>query len=261
MITESTPSGVRYQLAPHSGPVTLHHTAGTATGSATTFTDRGGLIFPNIHLQLIFWGKTWAGEHTPPTAQDVQDAVESIIIGQYLSALSQYRNIGTALVAGTTLVTSSDPPNPFSDDDVADFISGLIHAKTVPEPQTSQQLLYCVFIPVGVHFNQPNIIGEHSFFIDFNYTFPFDVDLGPVYYAWVTNDGTLDSVTTIFSHELVESCTNPDGNGIQGAAGVCTGDGWCEIGDVCQGNNGVLNGVLVQSYWSQRDGVCIVPSA
>src|SRR5258708_4094009 len=136
MNTESIPSGVRHQLAPRSGPVTVQRTAGTAAGSAMTFSDKGGLIFPNIHLQLIFWVKTWAGEDTPPTAQDVKDAVVSIIIGQYLSALLQYRNIGNALLAGTTLVTSSDPPNPFSDDDVADFISGLIQAQTIPEPKT-----------------------------------------------------------------------------------------------------------------------------
>lgn len=237
------------------------HAVETGAEPATTFTDKGGLIFPNVHLHLIFWGKTWAVENTSPTAQDVSDAVVSIILGPYMSALSQYRNIGNALLAGTTLVTSSDPPNPFSDNDVAGFIHDLIQAKTVPEPETSQQLLYCVFMPVGVQHNQPDIIGEHSFFFDFEYDFPFDVDIGNVYYAWVTNDGTLDSVTTIFSHELVESCTDPDGNGIQGATGACTGDGWCEIGDVCQGNNGILDGVVVQSYWSQRDGMCVVPSA
>ncbi len=260
MNTESTSSGARYQLAPQSGLVTAQHTFEAAAGSATTFTDKGGLVFTNIHLQLIFWGKQWGGDSTP-SAQDIQDAVVSIIIGPYMSALSQYRNIGNATLSGTTLVTTSDPPNPFSSDDVADFIHGLIKAKTVPEPETNSQLLYCVFMPAGVHYNQPGIIGEHSFFIGLDFNFPLDVDIGPVYYAWVTNDGTLDYVTTVFSHELAESCTDPAGNGIQGTSGVCPGGGWCEIGDVCQGNDGVLDGVLVQSYWSQHAGTCIVPSA
>jgi len=259
MNTESTSSGASYQLAPQSGLVRTQHTLEAAVGSPTTFTDKGGLIFTNVHLQLIFWGNQWGGASTP-SAQDIQDAVVSIIIGPYMSALTQYRNIGNATLSGTTLVTTSDPPDPFSNDDVADLIHGLIKAKTVPEPETSSQLLYCVFMPAGVQFNQPGIIGEHSFFIGLDFDFPLDLDVGPVYYAWVANDGTLGYVTTVFSHELVESCTDPAGNAILGAPGICPGGGWCEIGDVCQGNNAVLDNVLVQSYWSQQDSTCIVPS-
>ncbi|MGZ3630400.1 MAG: hypothetical protein ACXWPS_04365 [Ktedonobacteraceae bacterium] len=64
-------------------------------------------------------------------------------------------------------------------------------------------------------------------------------------------------MTTIFSRELVESCTDPDGSGIQ--VTPLDPKSWHEIGDVCQGNSDMLNGVRVQAYWSQTDGNCVIP--
>ena len=57
---------------------------------------------------------------------------------------------------------------------------------------------------------------------------------------------------------MVESCTDPEGTAILGVAGTCSQSGWCEIGDVCS-STGVVDGVKVQSYWSQKDKACIVP--
>ena len=34
---------------------------------------------------------------------------------------------------------------------------------------------------------------------------------------------------------------------------------WCEIGDICEGNTDVVNGVVVQAYWSESDNACVVP--
>ncbi|MGC2596620.1 MAG: hypothetical protein WA395_00640 [Nitrososphaeraceae archaeon] len=38
----------------------------------------------------------------------------------------------------------------------------------------------------------------------------------------VTNDNTLEGITRIFSHELVEAVTDPEGNDIVGTAGTCS---------------------------------------
>ena len=127
------------------------------------------------------------------------------------------------------------------------------------EPDDDSQLLYCVIMPVGVNNTTSGFVGEHTFFTYSDYDFPFDFDNDNAHFAWVTNNGTLDSVTRIFSHELVESATDPEGSAILGTPGTCAQSGWCEIGDVCS-TTGRLNGVLVQSYWSQRDGACIVPT-
>ena len=76
-------------------------------------------------------------------------------------------------------------------------------------------------------------------------------------------------VTKVFSHELVEACTNPDvdtsndsilvqGKNADGTA--VTND---EIGDTCNNEFATvdMNGVScsVQSYWSKADNACILP--
>ena len=233
-------------------------TAGADAGAATTFVDNGGPVLQNIHVHLIFWGSAWAGS-TTPSAAAVTNAVSSILSGPYMSGLSQYRGIGNGVLKGTTLATGSNPPNPFSNNDVTTLISDCIEAGALPEPDDDGLLFYCVIMPPGVNTNQAGVIGEHSYFWYTDYDFPFDFDNDKAHYAWVMNNGTLDFVTTVFSHELVETATDPEGSAILGAAGTCSGTGWCEIGDVCS-STGVVDGVTVQSYWSQRDGACIVPT-
>jgi hypothetical protein len=133
---------------------------------------------------------------------------------------------------------------------VSNLVESLISAGTIPNLDATNQTLYLVIMPEGVSFTNSNVIGEHTFYTDSSNR--------RVHYGWVTNDGTLAGVTTIFSHELVESCTDPEGSAILGSAGTCSGGGWCEIGDVCEGTDGVVSGVAVQSYWSQKDGKCVV---
>jgi hypothetical protein len=79
-----------------------------------------------------------------------------------------------------------------------------------------------------------------------------------MYYLWVSNDGTLGIVTIGFSHELVEACTDPDGNGIQ--INPRSSSNWNEIGDICESEIGIVNGVQVQKYWSKSALACVVPT-
>ena len=60
----------------------------------------------------------------------------------------------------------------------------------------------------------------------------------------VTNDNTLEGITRIFSHELVEAVTDPEGNDIVGYCRNMFSSGMCEIADVCQGQYGNLGGVV-----------------
>jgi hypothetical protein len=76
------------------------------------------------------------------------------------------------------------------------------------------------------------------------------------------NNG-LDFVTVVFSHELIEACSDPNVNRtiVQGGPGsACpnTDGNNCEIGDVCSSTDLVV-GVRVQSYWSAKDNACVVP--
>ena len=252
------PTDLQYTLAQVSGIVRdlTHQQVPGSSAASTSIVDLNGMILNKVQVQLIFWGSVWEG-NASPSANAVFNAAQTVLSGPYMSKLSQYRRIGQGTMLSKLVINPSNPPNPFSTNDVAQCILSLITAGKVPKPEDDQQILYCVFLPVGVNFDQPNIDGIHSFIYNVSYSFPLDVDLDKVLFAWVMNDGTLNSITTIFSHELVEACTNPDGNGFQ--VTPIDPNNWHEIGDVCEGNSDTLNGVRVQAYWSQSDGGCVIP--
>ncbi|HVT58619.1 MAG TPA: hypothetical protein VHR45_09475 [Thermoanaerobaculia bacterium] len=202
-------------------------------------------------MQLIFWGSAWNGEASS-TKDGVVVAAGQILTGPYMTGLAQYRGVGMGSLVGNLVVAATEPPSPFSDTDVEGMISEQIANGSLPGPETDDQLLYLVVMPSGVQ-SAGSFVGEHSF---------FSPGAGGVraHYGWVTHDGTIDNLTTILSHEIVESATDPEGTAILGVAGTCQQEGWCEIGDVCS-STGVVNGVTVQSYWSQQDQACIIPGS
>ncbi|MDQ1749685.1 MAG: hypothetical protein QOE71_741, partial [Pseudonocardiales bacterium] len=85
----------------------------------------------------------------------------------------------------------------------------------------------------------------------------FDLDWNDrSHMAWVLY-GSRANISSVFSHELAEACSDPEGNGVQ--VNPTNNTNWNEIGDVCS-STGLLNGVTVQSYWSQRDQACVIPN-
>jgi hypothetical protein len=234
--------------------------AGALAPSSPTFVDNGGRVLNQIHVWLLFWGRAWAADATP-AASEVIAAVNAILNGQYMGGLTQYRGVARGSLGGALIVKESDPPDGFTNADVAEFVRQQMEIEAIPEPDDDPQAVYFVVPPAGVPAGIPNVVGEHSYFVYYDLAdldLPPDLDIANAYYAWVTNDGTLDTITTIFSHELVETCTDPNGDAIQGVPGSCSQDGWCEIGDVCTWRD-IRNAIMVQSYWSQTDGACILP--
>lgn len=218
-------------------------------GGSVAFQDNGGTIIQIVKLHLIYWGSQWASNPLPnPSADQIDTAADTFLASSYMTGLSQYRQIGRGYRSGSTIVTSSNPPNPFGDGDVNNFVNARIQDGTLPPLDPANQNLYIVVMPQNV--NSGGFAGEHSFFTDANGN--------NVHYGWVTNSGNLDSLTSILTHEVVESCTDPEGSAILGTQGTCNQTGWCEIGDVCYINE-VIDGVTVQRYWSQNDGTCIAP--
>jgi|ERR1700730_6095255 len=240
---------------------------GRGAPAGTTFTNKGAQKLTNVHVLLIFWGTQWAGSPNPLAAQ-VTSAVENLLDGPYMSYLAQY-GVHRGSLWGTKFVLS-DPPNPFSGSQVGQFIIDQLDADNLPEPDSNWPIFYCVIMPSNTAFQGiqgpppldpvvplpsgtvSNILGANSRIewddIDF---FEGDKDTDPALFAWIGNDGTVDYITTVLSHELVEACTDPGGgNGIvQAGAASVTG----QIGDPCTGICDRVRGVKVWSYWSQLD--------
>jgi hypothetical protein len=227
-----------------------NRTAGSA-GAAAVFASGNGRLLAGVRVHLIFWGTAWVRlPAAAPTVGQCTDAVLTILESDYMRSLGQYGIQSGSL--GSVTVIPGDPPNPFSNDNIWQLVENLRQANQIPTHDigNSAQGLYCVVLQAGVVSDQANVIGEHSYYWFDSTNVPF---------AWVTQN-SLDSFSEIFSHELVEACTDPEGTGWTSttACGV-NHSGWCEIGDVCEGNAARVNGVLVQRYWSNTDNQCVIP--
>ena len=220
-------------------------------GGADKFVDNNGPVLQVTQLFLIYWGAAWTATPAPtPTAAQVTVACGAMMASAYMTGLAQYRGIGRGFVRGSAIIASSNPPNGFTDGQVSTFLNNQLSAGTVPGPDIDNQTLYCVVMPQGVNAGNTSFIGEHTFFTRSGQR---------IHFAWITNSGSLSSLTRIISHELVESATDPEGSAFLGVTGTCSQGGWCEIGDVCSSTS-VLDGVTVQSYWSNQAGACAVPA-
>src|SRR5437868_1997423 len=120
-----------------------HNLASEATKGGVSCVDNGGSVLTQVNVYLVYWGSVWAQNPTP-RADDITESVASILSGPYMSALTQYRNIGSGTLCGTMLVTTSDPPSTFSNDDISNVLKDLINMETLTGPDEVDQILYCV---------------------------------------------------------------------------------------------------------------------
>ncbi len=154
-----------------------------------------------------------------------------------------------------TIVINPGPPFPtFSGDDAKDMVWDLIDDDRFPEPDDDGgRIVYMVFAPKGANYEDSEAAGAHGEAVD--YDFPFDVD-----YAWVgwCDYGTLDAITEIFTHELVEILTDPEPYGGWTVEGMPEGQN--EIVDACVNQTGVVANLRVSAYYSDRLKACVVPA-
>jgi hypothetical protein len=218
-------------------------------------------------VHLVFWGGWWNGN---PLATQVTNAVQNLLAGPYMTYLAQY-GVRRGSVRGTTYVTDSEPGT-FSLKSVGTLVTNLLDDDQLPEPGDDWPNVYAVIMPVNSAFAAvfpPDVLplapgavsqvnGQNSRVIWNDYDLG-DVDNDPAYYVWAGNDGTLDYITTVLSHELAEVATDP--NGGDGVRLVGCGGGSCQIGDVqnCQNWCDFVSGVKAQAYWSTLDGNGALP--
>lgn len=242
---------------------------GVAPPIGTAFSAGPGKTLTNIHVQLIFWGAWWTNN---PLATQVTNASVNLLAGPYMTYLAQY-GVHRGTVRGTTFAADSEPGT-FSFASVGNFVVDLLDDDRLPEPDEDWPIVYAVIMPINSAFQGAappdtlplpsgvisQVTGQNGYIVWNDYDIG-DVDNDPAYFLWVGNDGTLDYITTVLSHELVELATDPNGgDGIRQIG--CTG-GSCQIGDVatvCQNWCDYVRGVRAQAYWSQLDGDGALPT-
>jgi hypothetical protein len=235
-----------------------HYAVANDANSSDSAAFQGGPVIQNLHFQIIFWGSQWATATTSGNSSsqaDIQTAVSHILQTTYLDDMKQY-GWQTADVRGFWNVPS-DPPTSFQGSDVADMVQGLIDQGSFPEvDDPGGDNFYMVFMPQLANFPDPTVGGAHGTQSDYDFA---DVDW--LLYGFV-NFGSLGATTGTFTHEMVESISDPS---------VTVSPGWImdrgflgqasenEIGDACNHTFDFLDGILVEGYFSQAERACVIP--
>jgi hypothetical protein len=257
--------------------------------------DQGGPRWSNPPIYLVYWGTYWAtapsnGDPANPSAAEVTSALKGVAGSAYLSGLAQYGVNGQASVAGPTVIHNNNPPGNFGDSDIEGEIADQMYLGNVPAvivhglPNMAYGTgIYVVVTPPRT--TSPNESGAS----DNGTGFSFNLVRGnaEMQYIWLgglsangapSKATVLDYYVDNFSHELAENVTDPYplNHGIvvtpnspnPAANPVYPPDGGTD-NQVCDAEaqlytyriqDGVhSNGLLVQSYWSQKDDAYLIP--
>ncbi len=215
----------------------------------------GGPLLTAVEVTTVFWGAPWPQASLAPLANQVNQFFGFILTSALIGQLTEYNvpqyKIGHGRRTATVTVTTPPPGHTVSDTRARRFLQREVQNGTLPKPNANS--LYFLYLPPGtVSVMQgrscQSFCGYHN-----------DVG-GNLFYAVMPYPGcagcrmslaVLDSLTTVSSHELCESITDP-----------VPGMGWYdqsygEIGDLCVGQTKKVGQYTVQQEWSNQASSCV----
>jgi hypothetical protein len=238
------------------GVVRAHHLARRslcllpAPPSEPTFKDRGGAVLQHIRImEFVAAGASHPWNKIPHAVENLVRETNS----PYLMPLRQYRGAGVnvSFVGYALSPPRIDFTNPFTKAQIEEYVRGLQLSAGLGDPPNVCGDVPCLYMPTGWKWESSSHVGFHSYVEKDGVKFPYMV---------LTDNGNLEDLGLIFTHEFVETLTDPTGEGFRADESVCGGGhGWCEIADICSGS-GYVRGAHVSAYYSNADGQCIIPS-
>jgi hypothetical protein len=207
-------------------------------------------------VNIIFWGSAWKGS-LKSKRQTIARDVKKILSSSYMRELEQYGIGEPASFNGTFIVDSSEPENGFTQQHLIDLITGMIDDDQIKSSDDDGgPFLHVVMMPRGIFFSEggpPRINGFH--FFEKIPGFQKKLYIACLHFA------SRFHMSSVFSHELIEACTDPEGTGIRIKFSPIPLNSDREIADICEDDTpqAKVNGVKVQSYWSQSHRSCVIP--
>jgi hypothetical protein len=232
--------------------------------------DHGGPIIERAQLFIRLRGAGWLTG--PFKSSDALTAFEATVASPYLSSLVQYRGVRRTKIIDfqldpTDMGALGPDPRKFvagnvfliPDADIQKVVVDM--ANSQPQPlQDDKNFIFMVVIsqdPIPIVPEQSNASGYHQSFIT--------DDKRTLHYAVLLNqssnelDHTWHYLPGVFSHELVESCTDPDP---PGGFLFQDGDEICDLNDQRHVNLiGLDHEVDLAAYQSQLEQKAVVPTA
>jgi hypothetical protein len=215
----------------------------------TSISFGGGGVVVEPRCVVLFYGNAWNTEAVSPDAETLLLKLSSVINDSpYLSALKSYGVGAGTIMVGECRIVDKDPPNPFSQSDGSDVVSTAIDSYYSKLDPRDQPNMYSVILPPGVAFDS-NDASDSAYHAE-----------GDGNYFAVVLNGPIDTMTTAFCHEYVETATDPSGDAWQ--VNPRDDTTWHEICDICQkAPPTYINGVAVAAYFAPYVGgqACLIP--
>jgi hypothetical protein len=258
----------------HAMPLTSPDTAREAVPTATPImlTYSGGPVIPHVKVHAVYWGASTQFQ------SKLNSFYAAITNSSYIDWLKEYDTPTQQIRGGSfgeaTVITPSHTGTSLKDADIQAEISAQIDAGHLPAPDGVNDL-YMLHFPAGIKIVAPD--NQATSCVQFCAYHGTYMKGGKYVFYGIHPDlaqsgcnqgcGTStpeNNTTSVASHEMVEAMTDA-------AVGLATQIGqpplaWYnqakgEIGDICNGKQGVVNGFTVQTQWSNAQQKCVLAAA
>ena len=229
--------------------------------------DKGGPVLQRAKVVLSFRGAGWRTGSISTT--DVRRAFDAALASPYLSHLVQYRGIRRAEIVfaiedDTNLGKLGPDPRMFvardiwliADEDIRNVARVALRARP---PKDDEETLYLAVVsqdPIPIVVEHKDDDGYHGHFEEEGQTVFYGALL---HQAASTADESWHYLPRVFTHELVEACTDPD---------VRSGFSLNTVGELCDMNDmrpvqlpGLEHEVNLSVYWSELVRAAVAPTA
>jgi hypothetical protein len=240
-----------------------------------TVTYHGGAVLTNVGVEALFLGSSWSSDPSLANqAVEVGNVLQFLTNSSYMDMLTR---AGYRVGRGAYLDGQVDPvalPGVLGDSQVQATLAQEIGNGTLGAPDANR--LYIVYVEPGVNVttsfgnSAADFYGYHSVFrgptgVPVNYAvLPY-----PSYpNAPYPGLAPFETLTKVTSHELAESVTDPQGDGVGATAWYddtwrdpVSGTRGGEIADIADGVIADLGGYVVQGVAGKHDQALIPPGS
>lgn len=222
----------------------------------------GGPVISNVRVVTVFWGSRVNFQ------SQLNSFYGAVTNSTYFDWLNEYNTQSQRIRRGSLRATFVDTTPPagstITNAQIQSELARLLNAGRLPanDPNT----LYMVHFPPGISINLNGsrscqvFCAYHNTFVNRGANVYYGVmpDMGGPCARGCGSSSQLDNTTSVSSHELIESVTDP-------AVGLATRVGpplaWYdpnngEIGDICNGMQTRVSSFAVQLEWSNRANRC-----
>jgi len=186
------------------------------------------------------------------TQAQIDAFTSALVRSSYFSQLTQYGVTSVSMQPSVTIGACGTLPANV-DDAIANIDALVLCALTHAEVVASDQVIINVFLPpqvVNTGFcnvvNGLKAVGIHG------HSDPFASPLWTILPTTSACNGSLTSLLTTMTHEIVEAATDPEPQALSGWKVAADG----EIGDLCSTSTPLVFGVAT-TYWSNSAAACV----